>query len=256
MRKTNLTKRIITVAAAGLVVAQAAMPVMAAQTNNGMDKLDKSPEYTADQLKANGHTTFGVFESKTAVVSGQVSFEVPLYVTMAATNGTDKMTLPKEGEYYIKNTAKNPTDEPIGVVGLKTEALQGGWTVVKATPADKKEMTFKLGGYQFEKADNVFYTPDNWKDKATTVTTFVNPTGGAGVNAGQPGLVPITDKVTIPMESDIANVQDRENTKTAGVFKVIYTVASVDKETNQPKANTYVGDNEETAKVYWKGANN
>lgn len=258
MRKTNLRKRIITVAAAGLVVAQAAMPVMAAQTNNNMDKKDDSTEYTEVELKANGHTRFGVFESADAVAAGQVSFEVPLYVTMAATNGTDKMTLPAEGEYYIRNTAADGKTNPIGVIGLRTEDLAGGWNVVENNPQTDKQMTFKLGGYTFTGNTNEFYTAGNWVEKAADLkgvaSTFVNPTGGLVGFAGKPGLVKIEDKMTIPMESTIKNETNRTNSKTAGVFKVIYTVVGVDPATNQPKANTYVGDNKATAEVFWQNA--
>ena len=63
MKKRNF---LTTAALAALVAAQMAMPVMAAKTNNKLDKIDTTKDYTADDLKNNGHTTFGVIEVPTS----------------------------------------------------------------------------------------------------------------------------------------------------------------------------------------------
>ena len=262
MRKNNmLASAVLTT----MAVMQLAMPVMAAQTNNSMEKLDNTDAvYTEKDLVANGHTTFGVFESGSKVSDKQVSFEVPLYVTMAATTGTDKMTLPKEGSYYIENTVDDAANNPIGVVGLEVKAVEGSkWNVVgfTSTPVEKTDMTFKLGGYPFDSQSEVFYTRDKWNDTTTypknaNKTTFVDPMGGKGDKDGKFGLIPITGKLVIPMESKIKSETNRADSQTTGVFKVVYTVAMVDPATNQPMASTYVGDSQQEATVYYKDATN
>ena len=244
-----------------MAVMQLAMPVMAAQTNNGMEKLDKDTDvYTQKELTANGHTTFGVFESADKVSDKQVSFEVPLYVTMAAEKGKTAMTLPKADSYYIENTVEDAAKNPIGVVGLEVKEVEGNkWQIVGAgTAAKQYDMSFKLGGYTFDKINEVFYSMKDWKTatKNAAKTTFVDPQGGKGTTyKDQPGLIPITGKTTIPMESTIANIDNRQNSQTAGVFKVVYTVAMVDPDTNQPMASTYVGDSKVGATEYYKFSN-
>lgn len=150
---------------------QVAMPVLAAEQSNGS---------TIDQPAA--HTQFGIVESDKDV-SGQVSFEVPLYVTMAAVSSKTKMAVPSKDAYYIENTSKSiinsdgveePT-EPIGVTSIEVKGLDGGWSIVAAAgskwatatakadiPTEKdtqeteaankardKKMTFSLGKHMF-----------------------------------------------------------------------------------------------------------
>ena len=144
---------------------QAAMPAFAAKQSNG------SP---VDQPAA--HTQFGIVESDKDV-SGQVSFEVPLYVTMAAVSGKTKMAVPSKDAYYIENTSpsikvedpqnpgtyKEEPTEPIGVTSLEVKGLDGGWSIVAAKGVDwdtEKEkanagdalhqMTFTLGKHKFK----------------------------------------------------------------------------------------------------------
>ena len=136
---------------------QAAMPAFAAGQSNGS---------TIDQPAA--HTQFGIIES-TKDVSGQVSFEVPLYVTMAAVSNKNRMAVPSKNAYYIENTSKSiinadgveePT-EPIGVTNMEVVGLDGGWSIVATEPGDfttkddKKahEMTFTLGKEVFKPMD-------------------------------------------------------------------------------------------------------
>ena len=64
MRKKKLFASAVIAAMAAV---QVAMPTMAAETNNSQEKLDNSNSYTQEQLTADGHTTFSVFESENEV---------------------------------------------------------------------------------------------------------------------------------------------------------------------------------------------
>lgn len=283
MRKNNLKKRVITIAVAGLMVAQAAMPVMAAPTNNAMEKLDKDANaYTEKELMANGHTTFGVFESGSKVSDKQVSFEVPLYVTMAAVKGQNEMTLPSKGSYYIENTVTDPQKNPIGLVGLKADKYAGSkWSIVN-NEADVKaqyDMTFVLDKYKFtnELDNNMeldFYNWKNWDtnglvDKKST--SFVLAVGDANAvgdteakkkvqlkqitgkqDVDLTSVITATNKTGAAVGSVATNAEwNRADSQTTNVFKVTYTVALVDPTTGQPMASTYVGDSEVGAKEYY-----
>ncbi len=115
------------IVATALLTATAMMQLtttaLAAKTDNA------ATDTRSDSYNNTAHTTFGVIETDKDV-SGQVSYEVPLYVTMAATPGRNNMLLPEAKEYYIENTSpdivdgKNPIEtNPIGVTSLKVTGL-------------------------------------------------------------------------------------------------------------------------------------
>lgn len=258
---------------------QAAMPAFAAEQSNG------SP---VDQPAA--HTQFGIVESNKDV-SGQVSFEVPLYVTMAAVSNKTKMAVPSKDAYYIENTSpsikvedpqnpgtyKEEPTEPIGVTSLEVKGLDGGWSIVadkkdawknardKKTAGDEvHEMTFTLGKHKFGAMsatgnltiyDNGAKDSGNsWRD-LTAATQFVDYSDAGfktdeATGTSKTKLVSIgtgANRLGIEMDSDIASISDRGEKATTGVFKVVYTLAALDKYGQPRNAAVYAGDN-------WKDA--
>ncbi len=137
MRKNKLAASLLL---AGALAAQAGMPALAAYT------ADNNPY--GDQ-----HTTFGVRETNETTLPGQVSFQVPLYVTMVAQKGTTNMAVPSN--YKIQNNALSDNNKlnEIGVVRVTAEHLGSDWSVLDQdqTPATRKEMTFKMGGLDVAK---------------------------------------------------------------------------------------------------------
>ena len=301
--KKFLATSVLTTAA----IVQMAMPAFAADQSNGSPETNKA-----------AHTQFGVIESSKDV-SGQVSFEVPLYVTMAAVSNKDKMAVPSKDAYYIENTSKSivnadgteePT-EPIGVTNMEVKGLNGGWSIVAVAPTtatgptDPKahQMTFILGGEVFKAMDptgkqtiyddSISYAEETikvgddgkyvpgqatgtskkvammkgvnklgWRDK-TNSTQFVehleNPikldtpqqtVGGELCDVWtSTKLVEIgkgAGRLKLDMKSSIAKVA-RTDTATTGVFKVVYTLAALDKNGQPRTAAVYAGDN-------WKDA--
>ena len=132
------------IVATALLTATAMMQLtttaLAAKTDNA------ATDTRSDSYNNTAHTTFGVIETDKDV-SGQVSYEVPLYVTMAATPGRNNMLLPEAKEYYIENTSpdivdgKNPIEtNPIGVTSLKVTGLPTNtWKIRKKQFVAKTE---------------------------------------------------------------------------------------------------------------------
>lgn len=274
MKKRN--KLAVTTFAAAMAAMQICSVAMAKETNNSAANNNGNPDY--DNV---AHTTFGVIETDKDV-SGQVSFEVPLYVTMAAVKNKANMLLPTD--YSIENTSGNIQEagkviqtNPIGVTSIEVQPLKTNtWSIVEKvmdttdnTKLDQtktfsttekdalKQMTFTLGGIDFKKAgvadgqtlynNKTTDTTNYWKNKYTTSNTFVKVQGYN--NGTETGLTKIgrgADKLPVDMESYIFESANRKTVNdgaTTGVFKVMYTLAALD-DNGQPKtAAVYVGDN-------------
>ncbi len=247
MKKMNF---LTTAALAALVAAQMAMPIMAAQTNNKLDKIDQSNDYTADDLKNYGHTQFGVIEAD-KVGSNQLSVEVPLYVTMAAVSNNSDMIVPTV--YEIKNTGKPVYDTSgalkegnIGVTAISTEAVKGStWTIVptdQEAQNDAHNMTFSLGNHTLTAATSTVYS--DYKAVDTANSQFVT------VDDNDPNnntLVPIEPKKDGLKPNITSKIKSTDRStgigKTVGVVKVKYEFAALDEHNKPITANTYVGDN-------------
>ena len=206
---------------------------------------------TSTSFGSTGHTMFNVFESASRVSRAQITFEVPLYVTMAAVNGATEMVVPNAEEYYIRNHSGNDENgerQAIGICGIKVEV--GDLWSIKETPKTKYEMSFALGGYAFEnlekKEKKTLFDRTDWDKKLTeTNSFFLKAADNAASGNTKPGLVRITDKLELPMMSTIAKTE-RRNSSTAVAFRVIYTLCAVD-EQGQPMPSTYVGNNRDEA---------
>lgn len=128
MKKKKLAASLLL---AGALAAQAGMPALAA--------------YTADNNPyGNQHTTFGVKETDETKIQNQVSFQIPLYVTVVAIKG-DNGNMGVPNNYIIKNTGNGNTT--IGVTKVTAEHLGSDWSVVEGNVAvDTNKMHFSIGG--------------------------------------------------------------------------------------------------------------
>ena len=260
MRKNKLAASLLL---AGALAAQAGMPALAAYT------ADNNPY--GDQ-----HTTFGVRETNDTTLPGQVSFQVPLYVTMVAQKEKTAMTVPSNYKIQNNAVAANGQLNEIGVVKVTAEHLGSDWSVLDGatTPTNRKEMTFKMGGldvakklikktsgdYELEVSKlskmgekNVLFdvsgkdatdnggTSDYKKALGPFAgTSFVEASGDNVKRIAAAG-----GNVVYDLESTIKNEADRSGAKdTVAVFKVVYTVAALDDTTHQPvsSVNTYIGE--------------
>lgn len=91
-----------------------------------------------------GDTIISIFETK--VNTGNLSVDVPLYLTLAVVAGTGTngagATLFAPDNYYIKNTSDNNSANsyPIGITGVHIDSIGGGWKLAKFDPDDNRTL--------------------------------------------------------------------------------------------------------------------
>lgn len=231
MKKRNF---LTTAALAALVAAQMAMPIMAAPATNQIPA-------GSDQ-----HTTIGIVEASSKSAA-QASFDIPMYLVVAAVN--NESVIEKPTNYGIKNTATGQDANPIGVTKMQIENLadynagdldNSGWVSVgeNGTLSNKRQIKLQLGS---------LWMPDTskaGKNKKVDVSIEVGSTFRDTDDSNG-------DKVYKPIKQgeflDLAvngNVKSEARTdgKASSQFKVTYTVSPLDKTTNKPLSAVYVGD--------------
>lgn len=235
MKKKKLAASLLL---AGALAAQAGMPVLAAYN------ADNNPY--GDQ-----HTTFGVKETTESEIKNQISFQIPLYVTMVAVKSATETKMAVPTNYIIKNTGNG--DTTIGVTKVTAEHLGSDWSVVDNTQqADTNtKMHFNIGGldvaqkltknavadtYEYststlaKKGDkNVLFdvTDSNERDKvlaAAASTQFVKKDAGANK------IYPLgeNEENNLTLKADTKANDARAAKDTVAVFKVVYTVSALD----------------------------
>lgn len=188
------------------------------------DPLDGIP-YPSSQNKA-GQTAVGV-----RVVSADttvLSFEVPLYVTVAVLDNQPQAIVPNH--YGITNTSKNVDGTPaqIAVTGLRLTALAGRtWqTASLSSPTHEKGIYTTIGGAVLpqirldagEQTVEVDLTANDNRFYDTTTSKY------RGIGAGYYDL-PLTGTV---------KSMTRANTDAAAQFKLEYSISLFDTTSNTP----------------------
>lgn len=230
MKKRNF---LTTAALAALVATQMAMPIMAAPATNQIPA-------GSDQ-----HTTIGIVEASSKSAA-QASFDIPMYLVVAAVN--DETVIEKPTNYGIKNTATDKNANPIGVTKMQIENLAdyndqnldtSGWVSVgeNGTISNKRQIKLQLGS---------LWMPDTSASGKNVKVDVPIEVGSTFRDADDNG-----DKVYKPIKQgeflDLAvngTVQSTARTdgKASSQFKVTYTVSPLDKTTNKPLSAVYVGD--------------
>lgn len=230
MKKRNF---LTTAALAALVAAQMAMPIMAAPATNQIPA-------GSDQ-----HTTIGIVEASSKSAA-QASFDIPMYLVVAAVN--NESVIEKPTNYEIKNTATGQDANPIGVTKMQIENLAdyddqnldaSGWVSVgeNGTLSNKRQIKLQLGS---------LWMPDT-STAGKNVKVDVPIAEGSTFRAADDN----GDKVYKPIEQgkflDLAvngtvQATTRTDGKASSQFKVTYTVSPLDKTTHKPLSAVYVGD--------------
>lgn len=236
MKKVKLLS---TMALAAVLSAGSVLPVFA-YTANGA--------WSSEQ-----HTTFGIQEGAETDFANQASFEVPLYVTMAAISDRDTLATP-DG-YDVKNSATK-AGSFIAVQSLDVEMYQDAtWSIVNDKAdvgTDDKKMTFTMGTQKLvaqTSGTTVSYgvTGQN-KDQTFAVGTFAKAGSTLKELDAQEYLSSGTSNpgTGIKLSGDIYATTRAKNTTTAQ-FRVIYHMVPTDGAGNVKTAATYVGDNKKDA---------
>ena len=211
--------------------------------------------YTADGAwSSEQHTTFGIQEGSETDFANQASFEVPLYVTMAAISGKDTLTTP-DG-YDVKNSATKEGSY-IAVQSFDVEMYQNAtWEIIdnNAIPASSKQMTFSIGTVnlspQKKGTTKTYGTKGITADVTLTEGTFAAANGDLKVLNAQQYLSTGTQNPGKGIAL-AGKIQDTTRTKdgngTAAQFRVIYHMVPTDDAGNVKTAAAYVGDNKKEA---------
>ncbi len=231
MKKRNF---LTTAALAALVATQMAMPIMAAPATNQIPA-------GSDQ-----HTTIGIVEASSKSAA-QASFDIPMYLVVAAVN--NESVIEKPTNYGIKNTATGQDANPIGVTKMQIENLadynagdlnNSGWVSVGENGAldNKRKIKLQLGS---------LWMPDTstaGKNVKVDVPIEVDSTfRAADDNNGDKVYKPIKQGEFLDLAvNGNVKLETRTDGKASSQFKVTYTVSPLDKTTNKPLSAVYVGD--------------
>lgn len=235
MKKRNF---LTTAALAALVATQMAMPIMAAPATNQIPA-------GSDQ-----HTTIGIVEASSKSAA-QASFDIPMYLVVAAVN--NETVIEKPTNYGIKNTATDKNANPIGVTKMQIENLavyndqdldNSGWVSVGEMGAlnNKRQIKLQLGS---------LWMPDtstSGKNVKVDVPIEVGSTFRAADDSGDKVYKPIKQGEFLDLTvNGTVKPEARTDGKASSQFKVTYTVSPLDKTTNKPLSAVYVGDDKTDA---------
>lgn len=211
-----------------------------------------------------GDTIISVYE--TTVNTGNLSVEVPLYLTLAVVKegGGDAKLVPP-GNYYIKNTSKNGDKSAdatyaIGVTGVHIDSMSGGWILLNygSVPSgDVQQMTLNFtgtpweddgaGGWQPAGATSTFGFPAVGQGKSYSVDTFrmggnLFSTGTANGTNNTYNPIPPQEALAITIDGKVPAAYSLKAAGQPAVpqFRVTYTVSALDDD-NQPIGAPYAG---------------
>lgn len=185
----------------------------------------------------NADTVFSIFSSSQN--AGNMSYTIPLYVTMGVSQGKAEVAVPKN--YGIINNSKDATTEApmnIGVTSIQFEKLPGSFYQT-VTSVDGKTsaaaIQLSIGGVNMPARDKEGF--DTIKIDGTHSGVFWDTTG-TKVKAIAPSTalfdVPIVGKVV----ADVSPKRDEK--KAAAQFRVKYSVSLLTKD-GEPLGSVYAG---------------
>lgn len=199
-------------------------------TNPNLGTVGASTNVSNQEFAAQGHTTVSIMQAAEAAPAN-ISFEVPLYVTLAVINNTTDVQAPNN--YKIKNTSQQP-DTKIGVTQMVFEKLQGSTyntvdTDTAATNGNNNDIYLTIGGLKMPALTN-----------AGSQSVDVKGTGSVFYEANKYKAIAPQGEFDVTIVGKVKSAA-RQNEKAAAQFRVIYQVSPLDAQGN-PLGYTYAGD--------------
>lgn len=187
-----------------------------------------------------GHSTFSFIQTEQNPMN--VSFEIPLYVTMAVVSGNTSVFMPSN--YSIKNTSAKYSEGSgisaysIAVVGISFTKLEGAmYGTVETVGTDYREMIFSIGGVVMPAIDRY--------SGPVTMNANMKANDSVFYSDNQYNAIPATGDVelSIPLKATLSAIPslDGNNTPVAQ-FKVCYTVSALNHD-GDALGSVYAGDN-------------
>lgn len=196
---------------------------------------------STDEIAANSDTTVSILQS--SVKNPNISYTVPLYVTMAVIANQAEVKTPDN--YIISNTTEPETagdfsSRPkIGVTNMSIQKLTGATysTVDNAAAAgtDASSIFLQIGGEDMP-ATAAVDTVYPVTLKGSTLTT---------VSGGKTVPAPITSQKKLEIKGTVKSMA-RDDTKAAAQFRIKYTVSLLT-DSGQALGAVYAGDDRTAA---------
>lgn len=203
-------------------------------------------EQLTEEQEEYGHSTFSVIVGQQN--ADTVSFEVPLYVTMAAIGGQEELLVPTN--YSITNTSGKYIDDDtedvdsysIIVAGISFTKLESAtYSTVETKGTEYYELMFSLGG--------ITMPPISRDEAEITVDVNMTTQGSVFYSGSQYTIIPaIGDtELPIPLVATLSDVPNFESNKAATAqYKICYTVSPVNAG-GDVLGFVYAGDNKADA---------
>lgn len=187
-----------------------------------------------------GHTTFSIVES--TLDPTNVSFTVPLFVTMAVVDGSTDVKVPSN--YEITNTSKGSGTGvdaipalDIAVTAMTFEKLATSTYNTVASGGGAKDIALSIGGLMMPALNSVG-------------TVAVDVTSGANAffnGTDKYTQIAADESINLPLVATLgAAPEDLDNAKAVPQFKVKYVVSAVDAATGN-LLPVYAGDDKNAA---------
>lgn len=197
---------------------------------------------TPDEYAHNADTTISIFESSQN--AGNMSYTIPLYVTMAVSKGKAEVAVPDT--YGITNNSKidqGSTDKmEIGVTGVTFEKLKGStYNTVAATPTTKDDILLSIGGVTMPALSD----PKS-EDLALATIYGTGSEFGTGGATGKPKAIPPSPALyPLHLKGTVAEGTgiDRTDKDAVAQFRVKYQVALLKTNGDPINGKVYSGSN-------------
>lgn len=212
--------------------------VLAATTVMGLAVPAMAADPTANEIEANADTTIAIFN--TTVDPTNVSFEVPLYVTLAAVTNKPDVVVPDN--YGITNTSDGG-DVPngIGVTAMSFSKLTGSTfnTTQDSTVASLTDIRLSIG--------NVLMPVMNAPGTKAVDFTKKDNTGGevAFITSNKPTKIDAGKTLELPIKGLVQNAA-RSDQNAVAQFKVTYVISALNA-AGDPIGAIYAGNDSEAA---------
>lgn len=175
----------------------------------------------------------------TEVTDSSVSYEVPLYCTLAVVDRGNKKEVLTPTNYYIKDTNKNK-EKKLAVTGLAVSTVQyGTWNLKTREEIENQNATDKLinlsvGGVDLKEVDI------NDEKKLTTLDLQANENSFYNKNENKYKI--IGKKFPIPITAQVSQkYQITSSQPTTAQFRLYYTVSVLDNLGNVKGTWSYEG---------------
>ena len=175
----------------------------------------------------------------TEVTDSSVSYEVPLYCTLAVVDRGDKREVVTPTNYYISDTGKNK-EKQLAVTGLAVSTVQKGtWNLKTQGEIENQNATAKFIKLSVGEVD---LKEVNLQDEKKLTTLDLQANENSFYNKNENKYKIIGKKLSIPITGQVSqNYKITSSQPTTAQFRLYYTVSVLDNLGNVKGTWSYEG---------------